>query len=167
MPPSKFLDRPSIVRAAGLRAYRIDGGDQFNRVRWATQTKKPDREASKRQPIRLEIVSIRAASTSSWSWLNTIPHHTLPCSESEHGIGKKSASQVSSSWHSHRSWVLTKNDAPLPSFNRACGMPALPERGYVASLRVEQGAPAVQDCVDSNNMAVFAVEAQPPIASPC
>src|SRR5262249_21330880 len=48
-----------------------------------------------------------------------LAHHTLSCSESEHGMGKKSASQVSSSWRRRLSWLLTKNDAPLPSFSRS------------------------------------------------
>ena len=43
------------------------------------------------------LPTVRWARTLSWDWLMTIPHHTLSCSESEHGMGKKSASQVSSS----------------------------------------------------------------------
>src|SRR5262245_13023872 len=73
-------------------------------------------------------------------------------------MGKKSASQASSSWRSRCSRVLTKNEAPLPSFNRSSAMSALPERGQVARLRVEQGALAIPDGVDHHQVAVPTVQ---------
>src|SRR5437773_8540731 len=66
-----------------------------------------------------------------------MPIHTLSRLPPEHGIGKKSASQVSFSWRKRLSRVLTNAD-PLPSLSRASDISALPERSYVARLRVAQ-----------------------------
>src|SRR5262245_41297478 len=110
--------------------------------------------------------TMRWASTFSWAWLRTIPHHTLSCSASEHGMGKKSASQVSSSWRSLRSWLLTKKDAPFPSFNPGVGMSVLPERRQVARLGIEQGTLAIPDGVDDDKVSCPVVEAHHILPSP-
>src|SRR5262249_23933583 len=83
----------------------------------------------------------------------------------EHSIENWSASQLSSSWRRGRSRFSTKNDDPSPRFSRASAMSALPERGQLARLRVEQGTLAVQEGLDAHQIEIGAVEGQLSFAS--